>query len=213
MVNKTKAAEFTTDDYSIKVFGRHIDVTDAMKSYAVEKIGKIERFHKRIIDVVITMDVQKLNHNVDIIVKVDHTKIKSHVSSDNMYASIDLAVDKLQRQLSRYKTRIQDHHAASRAVVDMRVNVFKAPEEADVLDVNDQIDDENERRLMEEYRPHQVVTVETLPLKILNLNEAMWHMELSGDPFIIYRAEEDQKLKVIYRRDEDGNFGVVEPEL
>lgn len=208
MVQKT---EFTKEGYTIKVFGRHVSVTDAMKSYAVEKVSKIDRFHSRVLEVIITMDVRKVLHIIDIILKVDHTKIKSHCVSDNMYASIDLAVDKLQSQLSRYKSRIKDHHAQARNVVDMRVNVFKAPDESNLDDVNDQIEEENRRRLDEKFTPPQVVSQETLPLKTLNLNEAMWHLEISGEPFMIYRSEEDRKIKVIYRRDEDGQLGVVEP--
>lgn len=205
-------AEKTKSGYDIKVIGRHIEVTDAMKKYAVEKVSKIERFHSRILEVIITLDVQKLQHLVDIVVKVDHTKIKSHYSGDNIYAAIDLAVDKLQRQLARYKSRVQDHHAAARHVVDMRVNVFKAPAEQHLADVNDQIEDENQRKLVERFKPHEVVSRETLPLKTLTLDEAMWQFELSGDPFLIFKSEETQKIKVIYRRDEDGNYGVVEPE-
>jgi ribosome hibernation promoting factor len=208
MAENTKTA-----GYDIKVIGRHVQVTDAMKNYAIEKVSKIERFQNRILEVIITLDVQKLLHIVDIVVKVNHTKIKSHYTGDNMYASIDLAVDKLQRQLSRYKSRIQDHHATSRQVVDMRVNVFKAPDEVNLADVNDQIEEENQRKMVENFRPHEVVSRETLPLKTLNLDEAIWQLELSGDPFMIFKSEETQKIKVIYRREEDGNFGVVEPEV
>lgn len=209
MVQRT---EFAKEGYDIKVIGRHVSVTDAIKKYAVEKVSKIERFHSRILEVVIIIDVLKLQHVVDIILKVDHTKIKSHYSGDDMYASIDLAVDKLQRQLAKYKSRIKDHHAQARSVVDMRVNVFKAPAELHLADVNDEIEAENQRKLVEQFKPHQVVSRETLPLKTLSLDEAMWHLELSGDPFMIFKSEETQKLKVIYRREEDDNYGVVEPE-
>ena len=75
--------------------GRHVLVTDAMKDYAVDKIVKIDRFNARIIDVTVVMDIQKLEHRVDITMKVDHIFIKASASSDNMYASIDKAVDRL----------------------------------------------------------------------------------------------------------------------
>ncbi len=209
MVQKT---EFAKEGYDVKVIGRHVSVTDAIKKYAVEKVSKIDRFHSRIIDVIIILDVQKLQHVVDIIVKVDHTKIKSHYACDNMYAAIDLATDKLQRQIARYKSRIQDHHATARHVVDMRVNVFKAPEEVNLAEVNDQIEEETQRRLAATFKPHEVVSKETLPLKTLNLDEALWQFEISGYPFMIFRSEESQKLKAIYRREEDGNLAVVELE-
>ena len=111
MKGKAKAAEFQNDTYNIEVKGRHVLVTDGMKSYATDKVSKIDRFSSRIIDVIITMDIQKDEHRVDVDLKVDHIRIRSHAASGDMYASVDMAVDKLKKQLTRYKKRIQDHQA------------------------------------------------------------------------------------------------------
>lgn len=211
MSRKSKAAEFVDEGYQVSVTGRNVFVTEPMKNYAIEKVSKIEKFTNRIMDVAIIMDVQKLEHRVDIVLWVDHIKIKSHASSDNMYASIDKAVQKLETQLLKYKDRIQDHHAKGLPTVDLTVNVIRNPAEQEIYDVNGDIDDETERRLMNRYRPREIVDKETMPLKILNNDEAVMKMELSGDNFLIFRSEEDMKLKVIYRR-EDGDFGIVQPE-
>jgi putative sigma-54 modulation protein len=141
--------------------------------------------------------------------KVDQIKIKSSAASENMYASIDKAVDRLQAQLRRYKRRIRDHQARGVSEIDMNVNVLQASDE--VAEVNDDIDSENSERLRNVFVPHQIVSTETRALKTLTQSEAIMKMELSGDVFMIYRSEEDQKLKVIYRRN-DGNFAVIEPE-
>jgi putative sigma-54 modulation protein len=209
MNRKATAAKFAGEGYTISVVGRHVDVTEAMKAYAIEKIGKLEKFHHRMQDVVITMDVQKLKHKVDIVLKIDQILVKSHAESEDMYASIDLAVDKLSRQVSDYKDRIQTHQAKPQSAVDMLVNVFSSKEKAQIEAVNDEIYDENMKRLEESYKPHKIVSQEVWPLKSLNYEEALWHMELANEPFLIYRCEEDQKLKVLYRR-RDGDFGVVE---
>lgn len=211
MSRKTKAAEFVDEGYQIAVTGRNIHVTDPMKNYAIEKVSKIEKFTNRIIDVSIIMDVQKLVHRVEIILKMDHIKIISSAASEDMYASIDKAVHKLETQLLKYKSRIQDHQAKGLPTIDMTVNVVRSPAEEEIFDVNGDIEDETERRLMNKYRPHEIVEKEKMPLKILNNDEAIMKMELSGDNFLIFRSEEDMKLKVIYRR-EDGNFGIVQPE-
>jgi len=211
MSRKTKAEQFAEEGYKIHVTGRNVLVTDFMKDYAIEKISKIERFTNRIIDVVVTMDIQKLEHRVDIVLKVDHIKIKSSASSEDMYASIDKAVDKIQSQLRKYKTKIQDHHARKLAVTDMIVNVLRPPVEEEVLDVNEQIVEETQKRLVDTYKPHEVVNKEKRLLKTLMLDEAILKMELSGDVFLIFRDEVDQKLKVIYRRN-DGNYGLIHPE-
>jgi putative sigma-54 modulation protein len=211
MKGKAKAAEFQGEGYNIHVTGRHINVTEAMKAYAVEKVSKIERFTNRIIEVLVTMDVQKLEHRVDIIMKVDHVKIKSHASSTDMYVSIDKAVVRLEKQLNRYKNRINDHNARHLSVIDLKVNVLKKPDEEDLIDINLDIDDENRKQMEKNFQPHQIVSTETKPLKLLTTDEAVMKMELSGDVFLIYRGQEDNKLKVIYRRS-DENYGVIQVE-
>lgn len=209
MSRKSKAAAFVDEEYSLAVTGRNFQVTDAIKSYLIEKISKIEKFNLRILDILATMEKQKLDHRIDIVVKVDHIKIKSHADTTDMYASIDLAVDKLQAQLRKYHSRIREHHGKGVAAIDMNVNVLR-PSEEDILDVNGEIEAINQRDLIDSYR-HEIVQRETLPLKVLTYDEAIMKMDLSGDIFLIFRNEEDMKLKVIYRRN-DGNYGVIEPE-
>ncbi len=175
-----------------------------MRSYALEKISKIERFMNRIIDVNVLMDIQKLDHQVEIIMRAGNFKIISRAATTDMYASIDKAVDKLEAQILRYKSKIQDHHAKGRAVVDMTVNVIRRPLDGEDLEFDEEIEG------FELGKPHRVVKQETRPLKILTNDEAIMKMELSGDTFLIFKNEDDQKLKVIYRR-ADGNFGIIEP--
>lgn len=208
MGRKSKASEFVQEGWDIQITGRNVLVTDPMKDYAMEKISKIERFSNRIVDVNVTMDIQKLEHRVDIIVKIDNAKIKSHAASDNIYASIDLAVAKLLEQLRRYKTRIQNHHSVGHEEVAMHVDIYASPSEEDLI--NDEIEAENANKAIDRYQPHKIVAQETRPLKTLTYNEAIIKMELSGDNFMIFRSEEDRKLKVIYRRS-DGNFGIIAP--
>lgn len=205
MSRKTKVAEFVKEGWDIQITGRNVLVTDPMKDYAMEKISKIELFSKRIVDVNVIMDIQKLEHRVDIIVKVDNLKIKSHAASDNMYASIDLAIAKLLEQLRRYKTRIQNHQSASHEEIAMKVEVYAAPTDEELI--NDDIEEAN-AMARDRYATHKIVAQETRPLKTLTNNEAIVKMELSGDSFLIFRSEEDRKMKVIYKR-ADGNYGII----
>lgn len=211
MNRKAVAEKFQDDVYDISVTGRHVLVTDTMKEYVIEKISKIGRFNTRIIDVNVVMDIQKLDHRIDITMKTDHIVIKSTATSENMYTSIDKAIDKLENQLRRYKSRITDHHLKATPGIDMNVYILEAPRDEQLLEVNDEIDSENRAQLIDGYRPHKIISRETRHLKTLNNDEAIMKMELSGDMFMIFRAEDDRKLKVIYRRS-DGNFGIIEPE-
>ncbi len=209
MSRKSKAAAFLDEVYDVVVTGRNVEVTDAMKNYAMEKISKVDRFTNRIINVNIIMDIQKLDHHVDIIVRIDNQKIKVSAHSTDMYASIDMAVDKLTNQIRRHKERVRDHHSIGHADVAMNIDVYSPY--IDLLEVNDEIDAENAQNLVKSYTSHRVVKNECRPLKILTIQEAIVKMELSGDMFMVFRSEEDMKLKVIYRRS-DSNFGIIEPE-
>ncbi len=207
MNRKAKALEFIDAAYNIQITGRHIEITDSMKDYAMDKISKIERFMNRIIDVNVIMDIQKLEHRVEIILKAGNVKITSKASTTDMYVSIDQAVNKLETQILRYKSKLQDHHAKGHAILDMTVNVLSPQEIEEDLGIDETpIQDQGFNR----FKPHRVVKQETLPLKTLTYEEAIMKMELSGDQFMIFKNEEDQKLKVIYRRN-DENYGIIEP--
>lgn len=211
MNRKLKSEAFVDEAYNVIVTGRHVLVTEAMKDYALEKLSKLERFSPRLIDINVNMDIQKLDHRVDIVMRFNSTKIKSHATTTDMYASIDMAVDKLQNQIRRYKNKVQDHHCKGLQEIDMNVNVVSTDREDEILDVNLEIEEANWNGLVASFSPHRVIAQETRPLKTLTLDEAILKMDLSLDAFLIYRSEEDRKIKVIYRR-KDGNYGVIEPE-
>jgi len=214
LTRKQRIAEFD-EGYNIMVTGRHVHVTDAMKAYAEEKLSKLDRFGDRIIDIAVTMDIQKLEHRVDIIIKYGHTLIKSHAASSDMYVSIDQAVEKLGTQLKKYKSRLKDHHAKGHPVAEMAVTVYSPMLEGESLEALDEqeanqgIEFQNAQGEMGPLHPHKIVKSEAQQLKILTDDEAIMKMELSGRHAMVYRHEETRKLKVIYRQ-EDGNYCVIE---
>lgn len=208
MNRKAKTLEFLEAGYNIQITGRHIDVTESMKDYAMDKVSKIERFMSRsIIDVNVIMDIQKLDHRVEIVLKTGNVKIMSSACTTDMYVSIDQAVDKLEAQILRYKSKLQDHHAKGHADIEMNVHVISPREIEEDLGIDPETLD---RQTIDRFKPHKVVKQEKRPLKTLTYDEAVMKMELSGDPFMLFKNEADQKLKVIYRRKDD-NYGVIEP--
>lgn len=212
MSRKEKMLEFVDEGYNVSVCGRHLHVTEAMKQYAREKIAKLERLGDRIIDVNVTMDIQKLEHRVDIVMKYGHTNIKSTGISRDMYLSIDKAIEKLQAQLKKYLNRIHSHHSKEHPHVDIYEKIYeRVLDEDEVALYNREIEEENRRRQVSALEFPAVVNTETRPLKILTNEEAIMKMDLSKDEVLVFRAEEDRKLKVMYRRN-DGNYGVISPE-
>ena len=205
-----KADQFANEGYTIYVVGKHFQITDAIRSYVWEKLSKIERIADHIIDVTVTLDTQKLEHTCSILMNFIHFHIKVKASTDNIYSAIDKASDRVVSLVRRYKTKLQSHRAKHVSTVDIHVNVIK-PLNDEVKIINDEIEAENARQKEEMLTLHQVVAKETMPLKTLTQEEAVMKMEITEDSFLIYRSEEDQKLKVIYRRD-DANYGLVQVE-
>ena len=210
MVDKAK---FTEQEealgYRLTVVGRNVFVTDAMKNHVFTHMAKIDRFHNHVMELHVTLDIQKLEHSCVIILKFDHFKVKVSASSTDMYASIDKAIERLREKIRRWKDRIQDHSRKAAKVVDMEVNVLHRPYD-DLAEINAEIEQANQAK-MQEYRAPKIVGNDKRPLKTLTAEEAIMKMELSDDPFMIFREEKDQKLKVIYRRN-DGHYGIILPQ-
>ncbi|HXF28512.1 MAG TPA: ribosome-associated translation inhibitor RaiA [Chlamydiales bacterium] len=213
MTSRKERAQELDKGYSINVTGRHVAITEAMKQYAIQKIQKLEQIAPRIIDVAVTMDIQKLNHNVDIVVKYGHTLVKSHATTNDMYASVDIAVHRLEAQLVKYIKRLNEHHAKGHEVREMVETVYEAieAEEGDIDEINAAIERESARRENGVLRLPQIMRSEKQSLKILTTDEAIIEMDLSKASVIIFRGEADRKLKVLYKRP-DGNLGLVEAE-
>lgn len=210
METKKKVVEkFATEEYPIHVTGKHIVVTDAMKQYAVGKLKSIERFGGRVIEATINMEIQKVDHIVDFIILVNNTKIKVQGKSTTMYAAIDEAIDRLKNKLRRYVERLHYHHGKKLADIDLEVHVLQRPNPTD--EINDLIDEETLRQRENQLKPHSVIRKKVKKLSTLSESEAVMKMELSNYAFLVYRSEEDRKLKVIYRL-EDENYGIIQIE-
>jgi len=207
----TKSSQkFDDQEYTISVVGKNIEITKPIRDYIEEKIAKIEALSTDIIDVKVRLDIQKLNHMVDIFLKFSHFRVNVRAITENMYSAIDKSFEKLYTKLRKWKSRIQDHHNKGVAVTEMEVNVLEHAQH-EIEDINQEIIDANNDNLQKDYALPKVVKKKKRPLKTLTIDEAVMKMELSDDNFKVYRSEEDQALKVIYRR-RDGSYGVISPE-
>ena len=209
MNKKERMAAFANDVYSIEITGRTIHVTQSMKDYAIDKISKVDRFTDSIIDVHVIMDVQKLAHRCEIILKVNNLKIRAQADSTDMYASIDEAVKKMESQLKKYLRKIHNHFSPVKEERNMKIDVISPMTEEDVVySINEENDLNHDKVLLETYKPHKVVKQKSKPLKLLTIDEAVIKMDLSLDNFMIFRNEKTRQLQVIYRRKDD-NYGIM----
>lgn len=201
--------KYEGEGYPIQIVARHVEISEPMKSYALDKLKRALRSGVRVLDVMIVMDTQKQDQKVDFILDVNNTRVKVSGHSQNMYAAIDEAIARLERMLRRYHRKLNTAVVKPLKELEMNVNVIETL--ALDADINDDIEEESLKHVDEAFRVHNVIEREVMALKVLNQGEVVMKMELSGEHFMLYRAEEDQKLKVIYRRS-DGNFAIIEPE-
>ena len=192
---------------NVVIVAKHFDITTPLRNYVMERVEKVERMNHAIIDMVVRIDIQKMDHTVDIVMKFSHFKINVHAVTDEMYSAIDKAFDKLRAKIRRWKGKIQDHHAKGTKVIDLEVNVLKQ-EPSFLEEINDAIEEANLEEVSKEMSMPAVHKTKIRRLKQLTLNEAVMKMELSHDNFLIYRSEEDLKMKVLYRR-KDNSYGVI----
>lgn len=194
----------------VSILGRNFVVTPAIREHILLKISKIEELTPQVIDVVVHLEIQREEHRAEILYKFSHFYVVVHAVKDDIYQAIDLAASRLRRKLLKWKTKIMHHHGKKLSEVEMDIHVIDRQKEM-LLDINDQIEDETQREVEEDLRPAKVVKREKKSVPMLTLDEASMRMDLSDDHFMVYRSEEDQKLKVMYTR-KDHTLGILEVE-
>lgn len=188
--------ESEVQGYNVSIVSKHLVITDAIRNYVFEKLNKIEQFSPHLVDVIVTLDKQKLENSCSILVNFLHFHIKVTARTDNLYEAIDLGVSKVVKLIRRYKTKLQSTRAKDVSTIDIHVNVIQ-PLKDQVAEINDEIAAENAKNehLGDPYKQHKVIAKETIALKTLTQDEAIMKMELSGSLFFSFEAKKIKSLK------------------
>lgn len=170
-----------------QMIGRNIDISEAMKNYAEDKLEKLERFSDQIIDarVVMAYDSKKQTDapaKVEVQLNIPNGVLRAEERGQDSYAAIDKVVDKLERQLKRFKDRNQDRR----------------------VDIPELIEDKAEA---DEPR---IVRTKRHVLRPMTPEDAAMQMEDLGHDFYMFRNLETNLVTVIYLRN-DGHYGIIEP--
>lgn len=94
----------------IDLTGHHVDITEALRNYVIEKFERLERHFDHVINAHVILTVEKLRHKAEAYMLVSGSKLFADAENDNMYAAIDLLADKLDRQVIKHKEKLKDHH-------------------------------------------------------------------------------------------------------
>ncbi|MDD2282476.1 MAG: ribosome-associated translation inhibitor RaiA [Eubacteriales bacterium] len=165
--------------------GKNIEVTDALKTHVEKRIGKISKYFDEDTEAQVTLSVVKDTHVVDATLLLKGGMlVRGEVQSPDMYASIDLVTEKLERQIRKYKTRIN--------------------RKARQLGPNG-----DEGRYLED--EPKIVRTKRFAIKPMLPDEAVLQMNLLEHDFFMFINAETNMANVVYRR-KDGNFGLIEPQ-
>jgi len=177
----------------ITVTGRHVEVTQPLREYATKKLDHIGLSFPRIIDAHFILEVDKYRHVAELILRCsNHITIEAREVSEDLYASLDRVVDKVVRQMTKYKARMKDHR----------------PRRAQLRHIDEQVFTHD---LHEEQGKTHHLRTEQYPMKPMFVDEAVLQLEMSDDrQFIVFINADTEKINVVYRR-RNGDFGLLLP--
>jgi putative sigma-54 modulation protein len=178
----------------VNITFRHLEPTDALKAHVRDRVEHVKRYIDRPSEAHAVLHVENLDHHAEITVKAGRFLLRGTGRSQDMYASIDAAADRIERQLKKHKEKLYNHktngHSAEWKPVEVR---------HDVLDI-----------LEHPGRPsHRVVKSTKFQAKPMTIEEAILQLELLDAGFYVFQNAVDSAINVVYRRD-DGSFGLIE---
>ena len=194
----------------IQVTGRHVSVTEAMKEYCRRRLACLHLDYPKIIEVQIIMDVQKYRHMAEVVLHCsNHITLEASAESDDMYVSVDEVVDKIARQMRKYKTRLMRKHRPRKHTIRHLEETVLRWEWVEGLEDSLETDP---ARSTPESNPSEpsVIHSEKYPVKPMFIDEAVLQMEMSSKQFLVFLNAKSEKVNVIYRR-KNGDFGLIEP--
>ncbi|MGI6486155.1 MAG: ribosome-associated translation inhibitor RaiA [Thermoanaerobacterales bacterium] len=175
----------------VNVSGKNVTITNALKEYAVKKVGKIERFFEGELEAQVTLKVEKDRHIVEVAVPMNGILLRGEAETHDMYSSIDLVIEKLEKQIEKYKTKL------ARSIKKSPIKIKSTFEK---------------RSNSKNQTEPKIVKVKRFAIKPMDTEEAIMQMDLLGHDFFVFSNAISNEVNVVYKR-RDGNYGLIEPEL
>lgn len=171
------------------IVGRNLEVTPGLRAAVEDKIGKLEKYFNPDTEAHVTLSVEKERQKIEVTIPVKGSIIRSEQVSNDMYVSIDLVEEIIERQLKKYKSKIVDKQqnasSFSKAFVE-----------------NDYMEDEDVK----------IVRTKKFDIKPMYPEDACIQMELLGHNFFVFQNAETEEVNVVYKR-KGNTYGLIEPEF
>lgn len=166
---------------NINITAKNTELTDALKSYIEKKIGKLEKLCTKIISTNVVISVERYRHTVDVKINAAGEIIKAKEMSKDMYSSIDLVYDSIEKQLKKFKEKLQAKDKGSKEEIGTETPSYREP---------------------------AIVHKEFIP-KPLTVEEAIMKLDDNDSQFVVFNSSENGKVCVVYKK-KSGNFGLIE---
>ncbi|MBI5211488.1 MAG: ribosome-associated translation inhibitor RaiA [Elusimicrobia bacterium] len=167
----------------INLTARRLKITDAIDSYVRQKVGKAERYFDHLVWAQVVLFIEKRAHKAEIVIHGSRQTFRALASAGDLYSAIDLATDKIDGQIKKYKERLRDHH--------------KTP------------DDSSREGQPAPAAALQFAVVKTA-VSPITPQEAAVRMDEAGHAFMLFEDRDSKQLQVIYRRD-DESYCIIQP--
>ncbi len=174
----------------VNISGKNMEVTNALRNTTEKKLIKLEKYFQKDVDVNATLSVEKNRQIIEVTIPIAGAILRAEEWTNDMYTSIDKAVDALERQIRKHKTKLQKRNHNGKTIRFENVPMF---EEKD------------------NHEP-KIVKTKKFAMKPMDEEEAVLQMELLGHSFFVFTNGKTDEINVVYKR-KDGNYGLIEPEF
>ena len=175
----------------VTVIAKNIQLTVALKEAVEKKISKLSKYFYSDVEAKATLSVQKNRQKIEVIIPFNGVILRGEEATDDMYKSLDLVEEKLERQIRKQKTKLARRQSGD----SLR---FSAIEDAPKEDYEDEAE-------------AKIVKTKKFAIKPMNEDEAVLQMELLGHSFFVFSNSDTGDVNVVYKR-KDGDYGLIEPE-
>jgi putative sigma-54 modulation protein len=174
----------------ISIYSKNLQLTDALREASIKKLRRLDKFFQQDIEAKVVLSIEKKIHKVEVTIPFNGRIVRVEEYSDDMYNAIDEAVESLEQQIRKYKTKLQNKRHSNESIKFENIEPLEDDEE-------------------EEFK---VVKTKRFAIKPMNIEEAILQMDLLKHNFFVFLNADTDEVNVVYRR-KDANYGLIEPEL
>ncbi len=168
---------------------KNMETSQALKDYVSKRLSKMEKYLDRPTEANVVLSVEKIRHKTEVTLNADGMLINAVEITEDMYSSIDMVMDKVERQIKKHKEKLQDKKSHQRNV---------QPTAAELEAIADS-------------NAPQIIKEEDYFVKPMSVEEAALQMDVTDYSFLIFQNTDSNRVNILYKRD-DGHLGLVEPE-